>query len=157
MVLPEIDINCRTANPISPQICRLKSHTIEVPGLSDAIRTAVGEDVGTVVFANHAGAATHIARLACMPLGMLVHCPDPIAGMETRWAIDLPADRSSLVQHLGDSLGLQDTSSYLFIACSGRPARCQFPCRHQTLFQQQFLETGQPVFVIGMLQVVSGC
>jgi hypothetical protein len=113
----------------------------------------IREDVAAVALANDSDPATNITGFARMPGRMIVASANPISNLET-WRINHRHGRRRSGKGFGGILGFQDTGTQVFICWTGRNSGSQFGLGYQSFFHNQLFQSGQPVFVIGMAQVI---
>src|SRR6266542_5244954 len=125
-----------------------------MPAFPRALGAAVWEDMSAAVFVNHANAATNVTRLAGMTQWMLVDSADHVTRPKTGCGIDLHCHRGALGQERRNMLGLEGALRGCVVCWTRGLSGRQFLCGHEARFEQQFFQPREPVFVIGMPQII---
>src|SRR5262245_66483425 len=108
---------------------------------------AVWEDMGAVIFVDHADAAADVTRLAGMAAWMAVDGADPVAGLETGCGVDRHRRGGALGQERRDMLGLEYALPGRFICRADGLSGRQFLRGPELCLDQQFFKSRKPVVV----------
>src|SRR5262249_31901171 len=100
----------------------------------------VWEDMGAVIFVDHADVAADVTRLAGMASWMAVDSADPVAGLETGCGVDRHRRRGALGQERRNLLGLEYALPGCFIRWTAGLSGRQFLGGHKPRLDQQFFQ-----------------